>query len=100
MIRKKVVLQAESSQSGLGAVLLQDGRPAEYASRSLSNSERKWAQVEKECLAILYGLQRFNQYTYGRPVVIEHDHKSYQTVVPNSLLMTLDYLQSDGESPI
>jgi len=39
----ELVVQADSSQSGLGAVLLQNGKPIEFASRSLLESERKWA---------------------------------------------------------
>ena len=62
---KEVVLQVDSRKDGIGAVLLQDGRPVEYASRSLTVSERNWAQIEKEALSVLYGLERFDQYTYG-----------------------------------
>ena len=47
-------------------MLLQEGRPIEYASRALTPSERNWAQIEKEALAVLYGLERFDQYAYGR----------------------------------
>ena len=42
---KEVVVQVDSSKDGLGAVLLQDGRPVEYASRSLTQAERNWAQI-------------------------------------------------------
>ena len=62
---KEVVLQVDSRKDGIGAVLLQDGRPVEYASRLLTVSERNWAQIEKEALSVLYGLERFDQYTYG-----------------------------------
>ena len=59
---KEVVIQADSSKHGIGAVLLQEGRPIEYASRALTPSERNLAQIEKEALAVLYGLERFDQY--------------------------------------
>jgi hypothetical protein len=42
-----VMLQADSRKDGVGAVLLQDGRPVEYASRSLSSSQGNWGQIEK-----------------------------------------------------
>ena len=65
---KEVVIQVYSSKHGIGAVLLQEGRPMEYASRAVTPSERNWAQIEMEALSVLYGLERFGKYTYGRPV--------------------------------
>ena len=58
---EEIVIQVDSSKDGFGAVLLQKGQPVEYAPRSLSDSEKKWAQVEKEALAVLYGLEKFDQ---------------------------------------
>mgnify|MGYP003471309192 FL=1 len=45
---KEVVIQVDSSGKGLGAVLLQEGKPVEFASRSLTPSEQKWAQIERK----------------------------------------------------
>ncbi|XP_033730983.1 uncharacterized protein K02A2.6-like [Pecten maximus] len=78
---KEVVLQVDSSKDGIGAVLLQEGRPVEYASRALTVSERKWAQIEKEALSVLYGLERFDQYTYGRNVTVQNDHKPLAAIL-------------------
>ncbi|XP_055590166.1 uncharacterized protein K02A2.6-like [Uranotaenia lowii] len=47
-------IQTDSSKHGLGSVILQQGRPVAYASRTLSGSEQKWAQIEKELLAIVF----------------------------------------------
>ena len=69
------VLQVDSSQHGIGAVLMQEGKPVEYASRSLSPSEQNWSQIKKELLAVVYGLERFDQYTYGTKVTVENDHR-------------------------
>ncbi|CAC5417168.1 unnamed protein product [Mytilus coruscus] len=55
-VNKEVVLQVDSSKSGLGAVLMQEGKPVEFASRALKPSECNWAQIEKEALSMLYGL--------------------------------------------
>ena len=73
--RKDLFLQLDSSQNGIGAVLIQAGRPIEYASKFLSETQRKWAQIEKELLALVVGLERFDQYTYGRRVYVQNDHK-------------------------
>lgn len=82
---KEIVIQVDSSQHGIGAVLLRDGRPIEYASRALTISERNWAQIEKEALAVLYGLERFDQYTYGRAVTVENDHKPLSAILRKPL---------------
>lgn len=72
---KKLEIQVDSSKDGLGAVLVQEGQPIEFASRTLTESEKIWAQIEKEMLAIAYGLERFDQYTFGRQVSVITDHK-------------------------
>ena len=41
----------------------------------MTPSERNWAQIEKEALAVLYGLERFDQHAYGRAVTVQNDHK-------------------------
>lgn len=76
---KDLVIQVDSSKDGLGAVLLQDGESIEIASRSLKPTERKWAQIEKEALSILYGLERFDQYPYCRKVRVQNDHRPSST---------------------
>ena len=90
---KEVVVQVDSSKDGIGAVLLQDGRPVEYASRSLTASERNCAQIEKEALSVLYGLKRFDQYTYGRKVTIHIDQKPLEAILKKPLAMAPKRLQ-------
>ncbi|RUS90003.1 hypothetical protein EGW08_002270 [Elysia chlorotica] len=80
-----LALQVDSSNDGMGAVLLQKGVPIEYASRSLTKTQQKWAQIEKETLAVVFGLERFHQYTYGRQVTIENDHKPLETILNKPL---------------
>ena len=88
------MLQVDSSKSGLGAVLLQDGKPIEYASRALTPAEQNWAQIEKETLSMVYGLERFDQYTYGRKVVICNDHKPMDMILRKPLSQAPKRLQA------
>lgn len=83
--KKELPLQVDSSKDGFGAVLMQQGRPIEYASRALTSSERKWAQIEKEALAVLFGVQGFDLYTYGRQVTVENDHKPLESILRKPL---------------
>ena len=61
---KELRLQVDASKYGLGAVLLQEGNPIGYASKSLTDCEINYAQIEKELYAILFGCKRFHQYVY------------------------------------
>lgn len=70
---------ADASPVGLGAVLtqLQNGewRVVSYASRSLTDVERRYSQTEREALALVWACERFNMYVYGREFELETDHK-------------------------
>ncbi|XP_072398160.1 uncharacterized protein [Diabrotica undecimpunctata] len=68
-------IQTDASQHGIGCSLLQEGRPVAFASRGLTDTETRWAQIEKEYLAICYSLNKFHQFVYGRKVIIKSDHK-------------------------
>ena len=70
-----LLIENDASEHGLGSVLLQGGLPLAYASRSLTETERRYAQIEKEMLAIVYGLEKFHQYTFAREIQVFTDHK-------------------------
>ena len=63
--QKKTILQCDASLSGLGACLMQDEHPVAYASRDLTPTETNYAQIKKELLAIVFGVERFEGYVYG-----------------------------------
>ena len=77
----ELVIQCDASQSGLGSVLLQDGKPIAYASRAMTETEKRYAQIEKETLAIVFSLNKFHQYVYGRQITVESDHKPLSSIV-------------------
>lgn len=72
---KKITLQCDASQFGLGACLLQEKRPIAFASRNLSDAECRYAQIEKELLSIVFGTKRFHNIVYGYKIYVENDHK-------------------------
>ncbi|CAB4010814.1 Hypothetical predicted protein [Paramuricea clavata] len=63
---EELTLQCNASEKGLGAVISQNGQPLAFASRAFSRAEVNYAQIEKELLAVLFGLEKFRQYTHGR----------------------------------
>ena len=77
---KPLILACDASPWGVGAVLshVVEGdkeKPIAYASRSLSSAERKYSQLDKEALAIVFGVTRFHQFVYGRQFSLYSDHK-------------------------
>ena len=61
---------------------MQNGQPVAYASRALTPPETRYAQIEKELLAIMFACDRFEAYIYGRDrVSIESDHKPLEMIV-------------------
>ncbi|KAL8616164.1 hypothetical protein ACOMHN_066650 [Nucella lapillus] len=82
---KPITLQVDASKFGLGAVLIQDGKPIAFASKSLNQTEQNYAQIEKELLAIVFGCRRFHQYIYGQKITVESDHKPLESISKKAL---------------
>ena len=59
---KEHLIQSNASKKGLGAVLLQEGQPIIYTSRSLTEIEQWYSDIERKLLAIVYALEQLNHY--------------------------------------
>ena len=93
-LEDEVTIQCDASQTGLGSVLLQNGQPVAFASRSLTKTEQRYAQIEKECLAIVFSCERFSQYLLGRNKTTVHsDHKPLETIFKKPLFSAPKRLQ-------
>lgn len=78
-ISKPFILQTDASDAGVGAVLLQeeDGvkKPVFYASQKLKSHQLSYSTIEKECYAIVWAVQKFQRYLYGKEFLLETDHQ-------------------------
>ena len=63
--QKEITIECDASQKGLGACLLQDGKPVNFSSRSLIDTETRYCNLEREMLAVAWVVNRYRQYVYG-----------------------------------
>ena len=73
--KSTTTLQTNASKKGLGAVILQDSKPVMFASRALTGSERNYQNLERECLATIWGMKKFHYFLYGKEFTLETDQK-------------------------
>ena len=82
-----------ASETGLGATIMQGNQLTAYASKTLTDTETRYAQIEKELLPVIFGLESFHQYTYGRTVQVRSDHKPLEPILKTPLHATPTRLQ-------
>ena len=80
-----LAVQYDSSHAGLGAALMQSVHPIAYASRALTETETRYAQMEKEMLAIVFAVETFNDYTFGDKTFVFSNHKPLESILKKPL---------------
>lgn len=78
-------LHTDTTNYGLGAVLVQNARPIAFASRTLSAAEKNYSTTEKECLAIVWALKYFHPYIYGATFTIYSDHAALKAILTTKM---------------
>ena len=78
---KKCILQVDASKKGFGAVLIQDEKPVYYASRTLTKAEKNYQNLERECMAAVWGMEKFHYFLYGRHFVLQTDQKPLVSIL-------------------
>ena len=91
---KPLNLATDASQRRIGAVLMQkqndEERPIAHASKTLSSTQQRYSQTEREALSIIYGVKKFYQYLHGRKFTSITDHKRLVSIFsPNKNLPTM-----------
>uniref|UniRef100_A0A3P9KLT8 Gypsy retrotransposon integrase-like protein 1 n=1 Tax=Oryzias latipes TaxID=8090 RepID=A0A3P9KLT8_ORYLA len=92
------ILQCDASTLGLGAWIRQIDQHGQekivgMASRCLSPTESRYSNIERECLAVMFGLEKFEYYLLGRQVMVETDHSPLEQIFKKNLAETPTRLQ-------
>ena len=78
---------------GLGIALVQKGRPDAFGSKTPTECQSRYSNIEREMLAIVHGIQLYHTYLYGRPFKVISDHKPLVTICAKALHATPPRLQ-------
>ena len=87
-------LKIDASSEGLGALLEQNHRtltypkcyPVGFASRSLWDYEKRYTQIEKETLSVVFGVEKFHKYLYRRKFTVINDHQPLKSIFSKSIV--------------
>ena len=90
---KDHIIQTDASKTGLGAVLLQEGQPVVYASRTLTDTECRYSNIKRELLGVVFGLERLHHYTFGKPITVETDHQPLTSIWKKTIATSSPRLQ-------
>ena len=67
--------------------------PLAYASKAMNDTKRRYAQIEKELVAVVFACKRFHQYVYGKTITVESDHKPLEAILKKPLSQAPSHLQ-------
>ena len=89
---KECTIQTDASKTGLGAVLLQDGQPVVYASRTLTDTEHRYSNIERELLGVVLWTGEtaplyFWEANHSRnrsPTINQHLEEGYSNIQPKT----------------
>ena len=73
--KSDTALQTNASKKGLGAVILQNSKPVMFASRALTGAEKNYQNLERECLAMIWGMEKFHYFLYGKHFTFKTEQK-------------------------
>ena len=77
---KYTTLQTDALKKGFGAVILRDNKPMYFASRSLTPAEKNYQNLERECMAVIWGMEKFNFYLYGKEFLLQTDQRPLTSI--------------------
>ena len=90
---KPVEIHTDASKYGLGAALMQNNRAIAFACKTLTDVETRYANIEHECLSVVFGLEKFHTYIYGCQMTVFSDHKPLEMIQKKTIHAAPPHLQ-------
>ena len=78
--RKETVVQVDASLRGLGSAPVQEGKIVAFTSRALTDTEKRYANIVREMLAVVVACEKFHSYLFGKRFLVESDHKPLEVI--------------------
>ena len=91
--KSETTLQTDASKKGLGAVILQNSKPVMFASRALTGAEKNYQNLEREYLAMIWGMEKFHYFLYGKHFTLETDQKPLVSIYRKHMVEILPRIQ-------
>ena len=88
-----LTIHTDASEYGLRAALLQHNRPIAFTSKTLTDVETRYANIEQECLSVVFGLEKFHTYIHGRHITVYNDHKPLEMITRKPIYAATPRLQ-------
>ena len=82
---KKPFLQTDASIKGLGACLMQQGKPLYFTSKALAETQKGYVVIKLESLAVAWAMEKFHHFLYGTHFILETDQKPLKVILSKSL---------------
>ena len=90
---KETVLQTDASIKGLGACLMQQGKPVYFTSKALTETQKGYVAIKLEFLAVAWAIEKFHHFLYGTHFILETDQKLLEGILSNSINQATPQLQ-------
>ena len=88
-----MILQRDTSIKGLGACLLQEGKPIYFKSKALTEAQKGYIAIELESLVVAWAMEKSYHFLHGNHFIFETDQKSLEAILSKSLYQVTPQLQ-------
>ena len=80
-----MIQQTDTSIKGLGACLLQQGKPVSFASKALTETQKGYVAIESESLVVAWAMEKFHHSLYDTHFILEMGQKPLEAILSKSL---------------